>query len=309
MDVPTTLATTIILNPTAGRGQGSQRREAIEKAFPHAQIFQTAHSGEATDLAHRAANEGAALVIAAGGDGTLGEVLNGIFGTEARLGILPVGTGNDFARTLGIGADWNRALETLRAGMVRTGTVRTVDVGKVEIGGQSRYFLNVAGAGFDSRCAARINEHRPKILAKLSGTTAYIVAVLSELRTYQTAHIRLELDGRVVESQGIMCAIANAQTYGGGMKVAPDADLSDGLFDICLIKDVSAFEFLRAFPGVFAGKHIHHPKVEMFRAAKVKLQCEPPLPVLVDGDILGASPASFEILPDAIEVLALPSYS
>jgi diacylglycerol kinase (ATP) len=297
--VPTTPLTTIILNPTAGRGLGSQRREAIGKAFPHAKIFQTTRSAEATDLARCAASEGAELVISAGGDGTLGEVLNGIFGTDAQLGILPVGTGNDFARTLGIGADWNRALETLRAG-----TARAVDVGKIEVGDQSRYFLNVAGAGFDSRCAARINEHRPKVLSKLSGTTAYIVAVLSELRTYQTAHIRLELDGHVVENQGIMCAIANAQTYGGGMKVAPDADLCDGLFDICLIKDISAFEFLRAFPGVFAGKHIHHPKVEMFRAAKVRLQCEPPLPVLVDGDILGASPAHFEIVPHAVQVLA-----
>jgi diacylglycerol kinase (ATP) len=291
--------TAIILNPAAGRGCGAKMRAPIAAALPHAELLETNHAGHATELASQAVARGADLVIAAGGDGTLGEVLNGIISTQARLGILPVGTGNDFARTLGIGADFNLALKTLK-----NGAPKAVDVGHVTIGDQTRYFLNVAGAGFDSRCATRINEHRPKVLASLSGPTAYIVAVLSELRCYQTTQIRLELDGRIVESRAILCAIANAQSYGGGMKVAPDADLCDGLFDVCLIKDISALGFLRAFPGVFAGKHIHHPQVEMFRATQVKLYSEPPLPVLVDGDILGISPASFEMVPRGIEVIA-----
>lgn len=291
--------TAIILNPTAGRGCGAKMRAAIQASLPEAQLFETSHPGHAVELARRAAEAGNGLVVAAGGDGTLGEVLNGIMGSGAKLGIIPVGTGNDFARTLGIGANFNLALETLQRGVTKA-----VDVGKATIGNESRYFLNVAGAGFDSRCATRINEHRPKVLAKLSGTSAYIVAVLSELRCYQTTALRLELDDRVVETRAILCAIANAQSYGGGMKVAPDADLCDGLFDICLIKDISALEFLRAFPGVFSGKHIHHPQVEMFRASHVKLESQPPLPVLVDGDIMGCSPAEFEMVPKGIEVLA-----
>lgn len=274
-------------------------RAAIETALPDAQILQTTRAGEATELARRAAENGAQLIIAAGGDGTLGEVLNGTLGTGARLGILPVGTGNDFARCLGIGTNLDAALEILK-----NGEARQIDVGRVEIAGQSRYFLNVAGAGFDSRVAARINGHRPKILAKLGGTGAYLVACGCEMRRFPLAKMRLEVDGKVTEGRAVLCAIANASSYGGGMLVAPDADLSDGFFEVCLIKALSRGAFLRAFPGVFAGKHIHHPRVEMFRGGKITLDSTPKLPVLVDGDIMGTTPASFEILPRAIEILA-----
>lgn len=274
-------------------------RARIEAALPGATILQTTRAGEAGEIAHRAANEGAEIVIAAGGDGTLGEVLNGVFGSGARLGVLPLGTGNDFARCLGIGTDLERALQ-----VVKSGEFRVVDVGKVEIDGQNRYFLNVAGAGFDSRVAARINGHRPKILAKLGGTSAYLVACLAEMRRFPLSRIRLELNGERVESRAVLCAFANASSYGGGMIVAPDADLSDGLFEICLIKDLSRLHFLWAFPQVFAGKHVHHPRVEMFQSARVRLESEPKLPVLVDGEIVGMTPAIFEIVPRAVAVLA-----
>ncbi|WP_157947621.1 diacylglycerol/lipid kinase family protein [Abditibacterium utsteinense] len=297
------MRTAIILNPAAGRGRGAQMRARIEQHFgefrPGAQIFETTRPGVATELARRATTVKAELVIAAGGDGTLGEVLNGMIGTHAKLGILPLGTGNDFARCLGIGTNLETAFEVLKAG-----NFRAVDVGKIEVAGQCRYFLNVAGAGFDSRVAARINAHRPRVLSKLSGTGAYLVACLAEMRRFPIAEMRLELDGKKVGSRAVLCAIANASSYGGGMLVAPEADLSDGQFEVCLIKALSRGAFLRAFPGVFAGKHIHHPRVEMFRAAKVRLECEPPLPVLIDGEIVGETPALFEILPRAIEVIA-----
>jgi len=191
--------------------------------------------------------------------------------------------------------------------VLKGGKGREVDVGRVEIGGQNRFFLNVAGAGFDSRVAARINEHRPKILSKMSGTSAYLVAALSEMRRFPLAQMRLELDGQVVEERAVLCAIANAQSYGGGMRVAPDADWSDGLFDICLIKELGRGAFMRAFPSVFSGKHVHHPKVEMFKTAKIRLETDPPLPVLVDGEILGETPATFEIAARAVEVLMPPA--
>lgn len=292
------MKTVVVLNPAAGRGRGAQLQSQIEAALPGATIWQTTRAGEATELARRAVKEGAQLVVAAGGDGTLGEVLNGLMGSGAKLGILPMGTGNDFARCIGIGTKLEFALE-----MLKRGSFRATDVGKVEIGGQSRFFLNVAGAGFDSRVAARINEHRPRILAKLGGTSAYLVACLSEMRRFPLADFRLELDGKVVESRAVLCAIANASSYGGGMLVAPDADLGDGLFEVCLIKELSRGAFLRAFPGVFAGKHVHHPAVEMFKAAKVRLESEPSLPVLVDGEIVEQTPATFEILPRAIRVI------
>lgn len=293
------VTTTVILNPAAGRGLGAQMRAEIIAALPRAEVLETTRAGQGAELARRAVESGAELVVAAGGDGTLGEVLNGVFGTGAKLGILPVGTGNDFARCIGVGTHLPNAL-----GILKNGEPRAVDVGRVEIGGKSRYFLNIAGAGFDSRVAARINEHRPRVLKKLSGTGAYLVGCLSEMREFPLADFRLEVDGKVIESRAVLCAIANASSYGGGMRVAPDADLEDGLFEVCLIRQLSRGAFLRAFPGVFAGQHIHHPAVSMFRGAKVRLECEPPLPVLVDGDILGDTPASFEILPRAVEIVA-----
>lgn len=290
----------IILNPAAGRGRGAKMRLALQNQLPDAAIWETKRAGHAIELARDAVQNGAQIVVAAGGDGTLGEVLNGIWGTRAKLGVLPLGTGNDFARCIGIGTKWENAIAVLKSG-----NCRLVDVGRVEIGGQSRHFLNVAGAGFDSRVAARINQHRPRILSKMSGTSAYLVAALAEMRRFPLAQIRLEMDNEIVETRAVLCAIANAQSYGGGMRVAPDADLSDGLFDICLIKELGKAEFMRAFPSVFAGKHIHHPRVEMFRAATIRLESEPPLPVLVDGEIMGETPASFEIAARAIEV-AMP---
>ncbi|HEX8464754.1 MAG TPA: diacylglycerol kinase family protein [Abditibacterium sp.] len=293
----------IVLNPRAGRGAGQKMRPRLEKWLAaesmDAQILVTEHRGHATELARAATGNGAEIVVAAGGDGTLGEVLNGIWGTNVKLGILPLGTGNDFARTLSIGADLELGLKVLKDGFSRR-----VDVGTVEIEGKSRFFLNVAGAGFDSRCAMRINEHRPQILSKMSGPSAYLVAVASELMSLKSAQLKLELDGKLIEERAVLCAIANAKSYGGGMKVAPDAQIDDGLLDVCLIKDLGALQFARAFPGVFRGKHIHHPKVEMFRASKVTLESEPPLPVLVDGDIFGVTPAQFEIFAGAVEVVA-----
>jgi diacylglycerol kinase (ATP) len=289
----------VILNPAAGRGRGAKMRPMVEKALPDAEIIETKRAGDATELARDAAKKGAQIVVAAGGDGTLGEVLNGIYGSGAKLGILPLGTGNDFARCIGIGTKVDFALEVLK-----TGHFRAVDVGIIENETGKRFFLNVAGAGFDSRVAARINAHRPAILSKLGGTAAYLVAGICEVHAHQLSQVRLVLDGKVIESRAVLCAIANASSYGGGMRVAPDADLSDGLFDVCLIKDVEKWEFVRAFPGVFSGKHVHHPKVEMFRAAKIEFSSDPPLPILVDGEIMSQTPARFEMVTRAIEIVA-----
>lgn len=289
----------IVLNPASGRGRGARTRALLESWAQQrgASLFQTRRAGDATQLAHQAARNGADLVVAAGGDGTLGEVLNGIMGSGARLGVVPLGTGNDFARTIGIGRDVKRALHALE-----NGAPRAIDVGRIEIGGGSRYFLNVAGAGFDSRVAQRINAHQPKILARLSGTAVYLVAVAAELRDLRRFDLQLELDGELLQRRAVLCAVANAKSYGGGMLVAPDADVSDGWFDVCLIGDVGRGEFARAFPGVFRGQHVQHPRVEMRRAAKVRLQSAPPLPVLADGEVLGSTPATFEMKPRAVEI-------
>ena len=297
----------VIFNPAAGRARVSraQLQRKLEAAgATEFEIVETCASPcasqSARELAQIAIQNGAQIVVAAGGDGTLGEVLNAVHGTSARLGVLPLGTGNDFARTLGIGTDLDDAIATLLHGHHRT-----IDIGRASYAGGSRLFLNIAGCGFDSLVARRINAARTHPLWRhIGGVAAYLAAALMELQRLRAARLRLKLDGELVDVRALLCAVANAQSYGGGMKVAPDARLDDGLFDICVIKDATRWEFARAFPGVFQGSHVDHARVEMFRARRVEIWCDRDWPVLVDGELVGTAPITFEIVPDAIGFVA-----
>ncbi|HLV81020.1 MAG TPA: diacylglycerol kinase family protein, partial [Chthonomonadaceae bacterium] len=219
------------------------------------------------------------------------DVAAGLAGTPALLGVLPLGTGNDLARALGLYGSLERAVETLF-----TGRPRRLDLGCA----LGRPFLVAAGCGFDAVVAARVNRGGPL----LRGTAAYIAAVLECLQTFRPAALRLTLDGQPLEARAMLCTVANAPTYGGGMRIAPDARLDDGWLDVCLVGDVGRVEFLRAFPRVFRGTHVTHPKVTMLRARHICVESDPPLPVNVDGDVLGATPATFTLAPHAISVLA-----
>lgn len=294
---------TVILNPASGRGQGQRRRGELERLLMdvskeavkrgeaiRCQIMETTSPGEGTTLAAKAVAEGAQVVAAAGGDGTYGEVVNGIVGTEAKLGILPLGTGNDFSRALGLNTDLKRAVETLVSGIPRP-----LDLGRFG----ERWFINVAGCGFDAVVAERVNRG----FRHLHGTSAYIAAVLQSLWTFRASEMRITLDGEKRTLRAMLCCIANTPSYGGGMRIAPGAQMDDGLFDVCLLGDVGKLEFLLAFPRVFKGTHTTHPKVTLLRARSVRVECAPPLPVLIDGDVYARTPAEFTIVRHAIQVL------
>jgi len=263
--------------------------------------------GDAARLAYKAIEEGAQVVVAAGGDGTLGEVAGAILesGESVICGVLPMGTGNDFARTLGVWGQPKRALDA-----VFEGHTRRVDVGRMECEGVARHFVNVAGSGFDALVAKRINEwgKRPA-LRHARGVGAYLLAVAREMATFRSFDLTLELDGERIETGAVLVAIANAKSYGGGMMVCPHARLDDGLFDVCLIQSVSRTQFLRAFPGVFAGKHISHPRVMMRRCRTIRVESKQNIPILADGEIIGHNSlgsTAFEchILPRALTVCA-----
>lgn len=296
----------VILNPKAGRGQGTRLREQLKRLLSEEalraetgssgrsftwEIIETVSSGSGTRQAAQAVADGAEVVAAAGGDGTLGEVLNGIVGTGAMLGLLPLGTGNDCARYLGIGTDLERAVQTLLYGKPRR-----ADLGY----GQGRWFVNVAGCGFDAVVAERVNRGN----RFLRGTAAYIAAVIQTLFTYRAAEMRLTLDGESRELQAMMCSIANTTSYGGGMLIAPDAEIDDGVFDICILLKAGRLEFLRAFPRVFRGTHVTHPKVRMLRAKHILIESKPALPILIDGDVFGTTPVEFTLHPGKIEIMA-----
>lgn len=292
----------VILNPASGRGQGDDRRAELERLFTQEiaalpekdgvawEIRETKAAGHGKMLAAEAAEQGAHIVAAAGGDGTLGEVLNGLVNSVCKLGVIPFGTGNDFARHIGIGTDRQRAVQALLRGVPTP-----IDIGRT----QGRWFLNVAGCGFDAVVAERVNRG----FRRLRGTAAYIAAVVQTLFKFKAAKMKVTLDGEILELRAMMCSIANTRSYGGGMLIAPEARLQDGLFDLCLLAEAGKMEFLMAFPRVFKGTHTTHPKVTMRRARCIQIESDPPMPVLVDGDVVGTTPAEFIVFPGAIEVM------
>jgi len=291
---------TVIVNPAAGRGKARKWIGELEVRLGLAiqnahriiswKIVETTCTGDGTRLAREAVAEGADIVVAAGGDGTIGEVLNGLVGTNVALGVIPMGTGNDFVRSIGIGVDIDKAIYNLLEGVPMA-----IDVGKT----QGRYFVNVAGCGFDAVVAERVNRG----FRNLHGTAAYLAAVVQCLLSYKATQIRLTLDNEVVESKAMLCSIANARYYGGGMRIAPDAMLTDGLFDIVLLEEVGKLEFLWTFPKVFKGTHTTHPAVRIRRSKTVRVESDHPLPVLVDGEILGTTPAEFEMLEGGLTLI------
>lgn len=292
----------VILNPKAGRGMGAKRRPELERRLQEAvsncpepfewKIIETEAKGQGMVLARESVKNGADIVAAAGGDGTLNEVVNGLVGTTATLGLLPLGTGNDFARCLGIGTDLQKGIETLLYG-----TARTIDLGQAH----GRWFLNIAGCGFDAKVAERVNRGFPF----LRGPGAYLAAIALSLLHLKPATLTLTLDGETQTVRALMCSVANATSYGGGMMVTPDAKIDDGLFDICLLREAGPMEFLLAFPQVFKGAHTTHRRVTMHRARTVKIESDILLSLLIDGEIIGTTPVEFTLVPHAIRVMSV----
>lgn len=290
----------IIRNPVSGRGKGSKHWPAIEEnlgAVLGAQLVRievTEGPGSGLKQAERMASEGIEIVVAAGGDGTISDVFQGLLGSNSVLGIIPLGTGNDFARTIRVGPNPDLAIRALAAGKVQS-----VDVGHWRQEGREGHFLNVAGCGFDAAVADRINQGYRRV----RGTTAYVLAVLQTLRSYKATELMIEVDGEHLSHRAMLCAIANAPSYGGGMKVAPTAEISDGLLDLVLVKDLPTHEFLRAFPRVFKGTHLTHPNVEHRTFRRLVIESSSPAPFLVDGEVLPSGRAEVEVVPGALEVV------
>jgi diacylglycerol kinase (ATP) len=239
------------------------------------------------------ASEGLDVVVAAGGDGTISQVMQGVLGSSSALGILPVGTGNDFARTLGL-LSVEDAIAALGAG-----SRRRIDVGEWRQADRSGHFLNVAGCGFDACVAERINTG----FRRLRGQTAYLAAILQTLRAYECLRLEIEVDGERLGGPTMLCAIANARSYGGGIKVAPTAELSDGLLDLVLVGEFGRLEFLRSFPLVLRGAHLKHPKVIHRTFKHMKLSSQPASPFLVDGELLPPGDVEVEVVPAALDVI------
>ncbi|MGL5928572.1 MAG: diacylglycerol kinase family protein, partial [Dermatophilaceae bacterium] len=216
-------------------------------------------------------------------------------GTAVPLGVIPAGTGNDISRELGLPVhDLAGAVERI----VDDGITRRVDAARVTSpAGEHRWYLGVLAAGFDAVVNERANRwRRPK------GPLRYHLATVRELPVFRPIPYVLVLDDRRLETEAMLVAVGNGPSYGGGMKVTPDASFDDGLLDVLVVHRISVLELLRVFPRVFHGSHVTHPAVEIVRARSVRLQADGVV-AYADGERLGPLPLTVEVVPGALEVL------
>ena len=300
---PTVPDPVLIVNPTAGRGAaGKQVRVIAQKLREyglHTPVWRyTTAAGDAERMAREAAQAGAQLIVAVGGDGTLHEVVNGILGTPATLGLIPFGTGNDFARAFGLYGDLDAA-----CGALAQGETRRVDVGTLEGAGTGgpRHFLVLCGTGFDAQTARTVNEG----IKYLAGAPAYVWGAILTAKNFTPFQLTLTLDdGEVIQTPAMFASVANMETTGGGMKIAPGAQPDDGLLDICLVRQVGKLEMLWQLTKIFDGSHVKHPAVTMLRASRITLDADPPQPLLIDGEVCGTTPAVVTIARQALAIKA-----
>ena len=287
----------VVVNPTSGRGRAARILPQVEPrlaALP-ADVMVSDGPDHAAKLARDAAAGGAEIVVAMGGDGMIGMVGGALVGTTAALGIIPTGTGNDFAVALGYGK--RRPLDAVA--LLRDPSVLEIDAARVTWEGGGRLYLNVAGTGFDSEVTEAANRMRTRV----QGTAKYVAAVFRTLPGFRAGRFEIDIDGTGHTLPGMMIAVGNGKSYGGGMKITPGASFTDGLLDLTVIGAMSKPEFVRSFPTVFRGTHVNHPKVSTLRGARIEIAADRPFEVYADGERCGPLPATFEIVPKALRVV------
>jgi diacylglycerol kinase (ATP) len=244
-----------------------------------------------------AVESGTDALVVVGGDGMVSLGVNIVADTTTPLGIVPSGTGNDAARGLGIPLDdVDAAIASLIAALERA--PRAVDLGRVRQGGLSTWFLGVLSAGFDSLVNERANR-----MSRPRGKSRYTIAMLRELVTFKPLEYTVTADGNMTMTRAMLIAVANNQSIGGGMLVAPDAQLDDGLLDLFVVTPMSKFAFVRVFPKVFSGTHTSLEQVHLSRVRSVRLEASGAV-AYADGERIGALPVDVEVVPAALRVLA-----
>lgn len=304
----------MIFNPASGRGRGARRllayRTLLQEYLPRAEIHTTHRPGEEGDLADRAIEAGADVVVAVGGDGTWSNVADRVLSAsrpDVLFGILPNGTGNDFGRNLGFDpADAREAVKVLAAGRTRR-----VDVGRLDTPSapehtpermEPRHFLNLVGFGFDIAvidAAARARF--------LKGELLYKVTALQQLFRFPGIRLGLKtVEGESRDGRHLMLTVSNGRYFGGGFPIAPAATPTDGLLHACRIMDAGPFQRLNLFNLAEKGLHVTSPRVEVLSAGSFRLTFDAPPRFEMDGDVRQASASNLEVrvLPSSLRVIA-----
>jgi diacylglycerol kinase (ATP) len=295
----------VILNPAAGRGYGARVepkvRQYLEAEGVEFEMLRTTGPWHAAELAAEAAKDGFETVVAAGGDGTANEVINGLMttpqrGGTRRMGVIPAGSGSDFATGIGLPTDLQEAIRC-----IASGRSMTIDVGRVTIPGQEpRYFGNVVGMGFDGAVLMETLK-----MKRLRGLGLYLLAVLKTIfLNFEAPMTSIEYDGQRMDLPAMLVTVTNGPREGGGFVIAPAAKPDDGLFDVCIADEVSQLTMLRLLPHFLKGTHVDLDPITMVQARQVSISSPDGLIAHVDGEVLckDAHSIKCEILPGALNV-------
>jgi YegS/Rv2252/BmrU family lipid kinase len=297
----------VIVNPASGRPDGGAGWRGIERAL-HAtglsfDSLHTRHPGHGETLARQAIQDGRRHLLAVGGDGSVNEVVQGVMTAGlsdtcgVTLAVAPTGTGNDWARSLGIGRD---PLEITRA--LATGRTLLHDVGAIDFpasGAPRRWFINVAGAGYDAWVTERVPRPVPSAFT-------YLRIALAGLVRYRSPHFRITADGQQIEGRLLLAFVANGRYCGNRMNVAPTARMDDGLFDLLAVDDLSLLQVLPKLAKLYGGRILGDPAVRHLRSAEVRIETDPPVSVQADGQVQGPTPAQFSLRRRALTVVTGP---
>ena len=309
------LKTQVIINPESNKGRTGKRwqliKSALQSFLKEFKYEFTEKPNHAAEISRSAIQDGSELIIGVGGDGTLNEIANGFFedrniiNPETTLGVIPSGCGSDLSRSLNIPQNLTAALN-----LITTAPSHAIDIGRVkykDFSGedQERYFLNVSDFGIGGEVVKRVNQNRMKKKA-----TSYFKSLLSAFINFKNKKLRIKIDEQELPPDEYMIgAISNGKIFGKGMKIAPNARLDDGLFDVVLIKGMKTLEFCWNAMRIYSGSHLSHPKVTMIQGKKVEVDTlsdkEEEVLIEGDGELLGGVPAVFEIFPRSIPVKSL----
>jgi YegS/Rv2252/BmrU family lipid kinase len=284
----------IILNPQAGRGKGRKFQDILSvkarKSLGSVEIFQTEYSGHAKKIANHIKND-YSVIIAAGGDGTIHEIVNGMMHGSAALAAIPIGSGNDFVKMLDLPGELEKAIE-----VIKQNNRKKIDVGRVG----DLYFPNGLGIGFD----AWVVKESLKI-KRLRGFLIYLYAVMKTVFSYENETITFQANDKTENKEIFLIAIGNGKAMGGGFFLTPNAEIDDGEFDVCIIHALKKREVFMNLPKAISGAHINLPQVQMLRTDQLKIESDNGIAVHADGELVGLNEKKLDvtILPSSLEVV------
>ncbi len=297
-----------IVNPASGRSRRGAAWAAVEQALRRSgvdfDVLRTGSEGDGESLARAAVADGARAILVAGGDGSVNDVVQGLMTAgladtrDITLAVAPLGTGNDWARSLGIGRHPDEIARSLISGRPVLHDVGSIDFPE----GRSprRWFINVAGAGYDAYVAERVPRPIPS-------ATAYLRGALAGLARYRSPQFRISAAGQLIEGRLLLAFVANARYCGNRMDVAPSASTDDGLLDVLAVRDLSLLQVLPKLVKLYGGRILGDPAVRHQRAEMVRIDTDTPVSVQADGQVVGKTPAVFSVAREALTVLRAPA--